>query len=104
MPAADPRLSKQGLVVLRMFANRPSIPLAGTDILKQTGLLSGTLYPILYRLDRAGWLSSEWEQITPHEMGRPRKRMYRLTSLGAQKTHEALNDLTMPVGRLGWIF
>jgi PadR family transcriptional regulator PadR len=98
----EPRLSKQGLVTLQMFASRPTHALAGSDIMKETGILSGTLYPILSRLERAQWLSSEWEQVETIEVGRPRKRLYQLTSLGARKTKEALGEINAPMGRLAW--
>jgi PadR family transcriptional regulator, regulatory protein PadR len=102
MTEYKPRLSKQGLVILQMFASRPSHSLAGSDILKETGFPSGTLYPILSRLERAHWLSSEWEQVSPIEVGRPRKRLYQLTALGARKTKEAFSELNAPLGRLAW--
>jgi PadR family transcriptional regulator, regulatory protein PadR len=98
----EPRLSKQGLVTLQMFASSPTHALAGSDILKETGILSGTLYPILSRLERARWLSSEWEQVSPIEVRRPRKRLYQLTALGARKTREAFSELNAPAGRLAW--
>jgi PadR family transcriptional regulator PadR len=102
MGGYEPRLSKQGLIVLGKFAANPAKALAGTDILKETGFLSGTLYPVLLRFERAGWLSSEWEEVEPNEVGRPRKRLYRLTALGARKTEEAFRELGMPAGRLAW--
>ncbi|MCA1708308.1 MAG: PadR family transcriptional regulator [Actinobacteria bacterium] len=53
----------------------------GFELSKITGLKSGTLYPILARLESAGWLCSGWESSdTP---GRPRRRYYRLTGVGA---------------------
>jgi PadR family transcriptional regulator PadR len=100
--AYEPRLSRQGLFVLHMFENRPLDALAGSDILRETGFLSGTIYPILARLERAKWLISEWEPVDPNEIGRPRKRLYRLTPLGERKAREALKGLSMPVGRLAW--
>ena len=53
-------------------------------------LSSGTLYPILFRLERAGWLSSRWEEIDPKAEGRPRRRFYRLTEEGKKLAKEAL--------------
>jgi DNA-binding PadR family transcriptional regulator len=55
----------------------------GLQLMQDTGLPSGTLYPILVRLDRAGWLTSQWEQIDPVAEGRPARRFYRLTGHGA---------------------
>jgi PadR family transcriptional regulator, regulatory protein PadR len=81
---------------------RPQERLAGSDILKRIGMLSGTLYPILMRLERAGWLESEWEQLDASEAGRPRKRLYRLSANGYNKTKAALAELVVPVGGPVW--
>ena len=45
------------------------------------GVTDGTLYPVLYRLERAGWVDVRWE--TPAR-GVPRK-YYRLTSAGREE-------------------
>lgn len=56
----------------------------GYDLSKETGLKSGTLYPILMRLSAQGWLETRWEDSeTP---GRPRRHLYRLTTLGSAET------------------
>jgi PadR family transcriptional regulator, regulatory protein PadR len=102
MPKKDPRLSHQTLRVLRVFLKQPSNHLAGSDIWKQTEMLSGTLYPILMRLERSGWLDSKWEQLDPSDAGRPRKRLYRLTGTGYNKTREALAELGVPMARRAW--
>jgi PadR family transcriptional regulator, regulatory protein PadR len=104
MAADGPRLSKQGLVVLRLFVDRPTVALAGSDIIKAAGLFSGTVYQILFRLERAGWLTSKWEQAEPNEIGRPRKRLYRLTALGEQNSRAAFSELGLSSGRLAWNF
>jgi PadR family transcriptional regulator, regulatory protein PadR len=102
MSGRDPRLSHQTLKVLCIFMERPQERLAGSDILKQIGMLSGTLYPILMRLERAGWLESEWEQLDASEAGRPRKRLYRLNANGYNKTKAALTELVVPSGAPVW--
>jgi len=50
-------------------------------IARQTGLCSGTLYPLLLRLAERGYLDTRWEQDPPQ--GRPRRHLYRLTAAGA---------------------
>jgi PadR family transcriptional regulator, regulatory protein PadR len=50
----------------------------------------GTLYPVLYRLERAGFVAVRWE--TP-ERGVPRK-YYRLTPLGRQELERLLHEWT----------
>jgi PadR family transcriptional regulator, regulatory protein PadR len=102
MAEKDPRLSHQTLRVLRLFLDQPKHWLAGSDIWKDTGMLSGTLYPILMRLKRAGWLESRWEQLGPSEAGRPRKRLYHLTAQGYNNANKALAELGVPHARRAW--
>ncbi len=55
----------------------------GLDIIEQTGLASGTVYPVLRRFERSGLVASSWE--TPEEAfghRRPRRRNYQLTDDG----------------------
>ena len=53
----------------------------GYDISRNTGLKSGTLYPILIRLAEHRMLETSWETA---EMGRPPRHMYKLTRAGLQ--------------------
>jgi DNA-binding MarR family transcriptional regulator len=100
----DPRLSHQTLRVTKVFLDGPPEGLAGSDIWKELGLLSGTVYPILLRLEAAGWLKGSWEKESPEVLGRPRKRIYRLTPLGYNKAREALAALDVQVGSPAWKF
>lgn len=52
----------------------------GLWLCKTTGLGSGTVYPILDRLERAGWVEARWEDSQPS--GRPKRRSYVLTGAG----------------------
>jgi DNA-binding PadR family transcriptional regulator len=98
----SPRLSGATLQVLGQFLDNPLTGLSGADIARQTGLASGTLYPILMRLESAKWLTSKWENIDPSEEGRPRRRIYEATSLGVSQSRAAF-DLVVPAsGRLQW--
>src|SRR5439155_6277065 len=65
----------------------------GLDLMRGTGLPSGTLYPILHRLQEAGWLASRWEEIDPVEESRPARRYYRLTAEGVAAARQALAEL-----------
>jgi PadR family transcriptional regulator PadR len=76
------RMSLQTLRVLEAFLESPSDQLSGADVQKRSHLASGTLYPILLRLESAGWFVSRWETIDPSSAGRPRRRLYRLTPSG----------------------
>jgi len=84
----DVRMSLQTLRVLDAFLENPSDELAGADVQKRSGLASGTLYPILLRLESAGWFISRWESIDPSSAGRPRRRLYRLTPSGLARAGE----------------
>ena len=92
-----PRLSYQGLLVLRAFLDRPRKPLCGADLLKITNLASGTLYPILLRFENYSMLESEWEDVEPNEAGRPRRRLYKITSRGAQIARRLLSNVAQPL-------
>jgi len=80
----------------------PSDELSGAEIGKRTKLASGTLYPILFRLEEVGWLQSQWEVEDPAVLGRPRRRFYRMTAEGVRNLKEVIRDLTPAKGRLEW--
>jgi DNA-binding MarR family transcriptional regulator len=90
---AEPVLSYQTLKVLRIFADNPNDSFAGSDIAKVTKILSGVMYPMLMRLERARWLHSKWEGVDASSLGRPRKRLYRITPTGLRKTRAAFAEL-----------
>ena len=98
------RLSHQSLRVLRVFldALNESVraELAGADIMRAADISSGTLYPILLRFERTGALSSRWEDERPQDLGRPRRRLYRLTAAGVTLAHDALGALSAHMPRL----
>jgi PadR family transcriptional regulator, regulatory protein PadR len=75
-------MSLQTLKALEAFLENPTGELSGADVHKRSGIASGTLYPILLRLEAAGWFVSRWETIDPASAGRPRRRLYRLTRVG----------------------
>ena len=54
----------------------------GYDLARSTGLLSGTLYPLLIRLEAQGYLEAEWQP--PAATGRPPRHAYRLTAGGRE--------------------
>lgn len=80
----------------------------GFDIMEATGLPSGTVYPILRRLDAEGCVRSRWERdgLARREQ-RPPRRYYELTAGGrnvaldakqrAQAMAEAGRRLLRPV-------
>jgi DNA-binding PadR family transcriptional regulator len=81
------RSSPQTLTLLEVFLDQPMRWRHGYAIAQQTGLQSGTLYPMLMRLAKLQWLETRWEE--PSEVGRPR-HLYRLTSEGREWAREEL--------------
>lgn len=73
------RASKQTLKLLAMLSAKPSAWHHGYALSRETDLLSGTLYPILMRLEKRGWLETKWESPPG---GRPPRHLYRLTASG----------------------
>lgn len=62
----------------------------GFDIIDQTQLPSGTVYPALGRLERDGLLKSAWEsEREAHADGRPARRYYKLTAHGVKALTDA---------------
>jgi len=90
-----PRLTYQTSIVLlavsRGFRH-------GFDIIDASGLKSGTVYPLLRRLEGAGLLRARWDSIADaREAQRPPRRYYQITGAGAQ----ALRDATERYPGLG---
>ncbi|MCQ8836433.1 PadR family transcriptional regulator [Streptomyces malaysiensis] len=79
-------------VVTALLA-RPTDEHYGLEIADAAGLPGGTIYPILIRLERLGWLESRWEDIDPQKEGRPPRRYYRFSEAGAQSATAALNKV-----------
>ncbi|MBU2669417.1 PadR family transcriptional regulator [Actinoplanes bogorensis] len=78
----EPRITASVLKVLAGLLAEPGAQRYGLELMQSSGLPSGTLYPILARLERAGWVESRWEEIDPVAEGRPSRRYYRLTPDG----------------------
>lgn len=95
-------MTTQTLRVLGAFTAAQPDELSGAEITKRTGLRSGTLYPILARLEQAEWLESKWEEGDPHELGRPRRRFYQLTGFGVKGARAAYRELSEVIGGLAW--
>jgi DNA-binding PadR family transcriptional regulator len=74
-----PRLAK----LLRVFLEDPAQPRYGYDLMRLTGLKSGSLYPALVTLEKHGWLTAAKEDIDPHVAGRPARRSYTITAEAA---------------------
>lgn len=88
-----PRISAQTLQVLELFVGRPSGWRYGYELSRETGLKSGTLYPILMRLSRCGLLETKW--VTTED-GVPPRHMYRLTAKGLTAARARLAEDRAP--------
>ena len=82
------RMTRTTRDVLHVLLDGSREDLHGLEICRRTGLGSGTVYPILARLERAGWLSTRWEdeeswQNPEDGRRRPRRRFYTLTGEGS---------------------
>jgi PadR family transcriptional regulator PadR len=73
-------LTPKMAAVIKVFLEDPLKPRYGLELMRLTRQPSGTLYPILARLERAGWLAGSREDIDPHAEGRPPRRVYHVTS------------------------
>lgn len=76
--------------VLEMLLDGPDREYYGLEIGEGAGLRSGTVHPILARLEGYGWVTSRWEDVDPSAEGRPPRRYYRLTPDGVQAARTAL--------------
>ena len=91
---SPPGFSAQTLSVLAALCDQPSQWQHGYALAKQTGLKSGTLYPILIRLADRGMVEACWQDEP--EPGRPRRHLYRLTAPGLAGASEALASAAQP--------
>ena len=87
---AGPRMTIPTQLVLRALLSEPGREFYGAEIGDAAGLPSGTVHPMLARLERVDWVSSRWEDIDPSEAGRPARRYYRLTETGAEQARASL--------------
>lgn len=76
--------------ILVAFIGHPTQDQHSADICAETGLSSGTVYPVLARLEALHWVDGGWEQPTVHQQGWPRRRYYRLSPYGLAMARGAL--------------
>jgi PadR family transcriptional regulator, regulatory protein PadR len=89
MSATRVRLTQVVMDVLDVFANSTQDdPPWGLRLCQMTGYGTGTIYPALDKLLKAGWISDSWEDPPPQD--RPRRRFYEITSTGREQYAAAL--------------
>jgi PadR family transcriptional regulator, regulatory protein PadR len=70
----------------------------GYELCRVTGVKSGTLYPLLIRLEAKGYLDAKW--LEPSQVGRPPRHVYRLTASGVALARDN-PPLAAEVARIG---
>jgi PadR family transcriptional regulator, regulatory protein PadR len=85
-----PNNSRQTRALLAAFLERSQTWLHGYELSKETGLKSGTLYPLLMRLSEQGLMESRWQE--PERPGLPPRHIYRLTSSGLTLASEQARE------------
>ena len=98
-----PRMTIPTQLVLRALLADPSKEQYGVEIGATAGLPSGTIHPILARLEGVGWLESRWEEIDPRAEGRPARRYYQLTPDGLELARAALARAYSATARPAWL-
>ncbi|GAA3441330.1 PadR family transcriptional regulator [Planomonospora venezuelensis] len=84
-------MTMQVQAILRVFLSDPAQRRYGLELCEATELPSGTVYPVLARLEQIGWLNSHWEEPDTHvDAGRPRRRYYTITPDGTEKSRDAI--------------
>jgi DNA-binding PadR family transcriptional regulator len=81
-----PNSSRQTRALLAAFLDRSQLWRHGYDLSKETGLRSGTLYPLLMRLSEQGLLEQRWQET--ERPGLPPRHVYRLTASGLALARE----------------
>ena len=87
--------SKQMLLLLDALASNGRDWRHGYDLMKETGLHSGTLYPLLIRMTDQGLVQAEWR--APEQPGRPSRHAYRLTTAGSALAQESATQPTASI-------
>jgi DNA-binding MarR family transcriptional regulator len=90
MDESQLRMTQATQLVLRALLVEPGREAYGAEIGRAAGLPSGTITPIVARLENAGILTHRIEDIDPGLIGRPRRKYYSFTSGGAERARYAL--------------
>ena len=85
--------------VLRVFLADVTARRYGYDLMKAAKLPSGTLYPMLARLEVEGLVASEWEPLPDDGSGRPPRKYYQLTGDGIRVARLELAQAPIPERR-----
>jgi PadR family transcriptional regulator, regulatory protein PadR len=100
MPSQKPRMSSETLRILGAMLEDPLAWHYGLGLSEAAGIASGTIYPMLARLEKAGWLDSRWEEPAADEENRPRRRLYKLTGHGERAAMAELDEIAAVARRV----
>src|SRR4051812_25541972 len=81
------RMTMQRALILQEMLEAPEAEWYGLELSAVAGLRSGTIYPALAALEQEGLLTSQWEDVDPSVVGRPRRRLYRLVAQAIPQAH-----------------
>ncbi|MEU0036128.1 PadR family transcriptional regulator [Streptomyces sp. NPDC006333] len=102
----DFKLTPAVVRILQALLAAPQAPHYGMQLIREARVSSGSLYPALARLERAGWIVGADEGIDPRKEGRPARRYYTMTGEGARAAHLELTELSErmrpPAPSSGW--
>jgi PadR family transcriptional regulator, regulatory protein PadR len=93
MPKNGLQITLTILRIATLFADDPKRGLWNYAISKRLLIKANTSVLILGRMERAGWITSDWEKPQAVAVGRPRRRIYRITDFGVSETARALSEL-----------
>ncbi|MBF6422919.1 PadR family transcriptional regulator [Nocardia farcinica] len=96
------RITTGVATVLREFLDNPTAEHYGFELMRACGISSGSLYPTLARLEKAGWIDGHLEDIDPKVEGRPARRYYTMTAAGEFAATQALNKLASRLRLPSW--
>ncbi|MGH8909442.1 MAG: PadR family transcriptional regulator [Egibacteraceae bacterium] len=91
--AQQMRVTAQLQQVVLLLLRDPTRRYYGLEIAREAKLQRGTLYPLLARLEDAGWVVGEWEDIDPAVEGRRPRRYYTLTGEGLRQAARIGEDM-----------
>lgn len=99
--ARTPNRSIQTATLFRAMLQDPLVWRYGYGLLQETGLKSGTLYPLLMRLCDQGLLESEWRES--ETAGKPPRHVYRLSLEGRAFARQHIMPAFRPKIRKKWV-
>jgi DNA-binding PadR family transcriptional regulator len=96
-------LSSNAALILSAFLAAPTEPRYGYELMQETGIKSGSLYPVLGRFERLGWITCQAEESVDH---RPPRRLYTLVASSTGDAQAALDRFldakVAPAERAQW--